>query len=56
MSLSTLLLAVFLVLFALQAFGWVAVASWLLGLFALATAIALLLEGLGARSVTIGRK
>lgn len=46
MSISNLLLAAFLVAFALFAFGWVPVALWVLGLLALSTAIALLIEGL----------
>lgn len=48
MSLSTILLVIFLTLYAITALGWVAVVAWVLGAFALATAIAMVLEGLGA--------
>lgn len=55
MTISSLLLVVFLILFALSAFGWVVVAAWVLGLFALGAAIALIVEGVGASSYRIGR-
>lgn len=56
MSLSTALLVVFLVLMAIVAFGWATIANWVIGLFALAAAIAFVVEGLTARTFTIGRK
>lgn len=46
MSISTLLLGIFLILFALSAFGWVAIAAWVLGIFALSAGIAVLIEGI----------
>lgn len=56
MSLTTLLLAIFLTLYALTTLGWVPVAAWVLGLFALATAIGLVIEGLGAGITVLRRK
>lgn len=56
MSLSALLLAIFLILFAVSTFGWVAIASWVIGVFALAAGIALLLEGLGVYNYNIRRQ
>ncbi len=55
MSLSALLLAVFLILTALSLFGWVAIAAWVLGIFALAAGIALLIEGFG-HTVTVYKR
>lgn len=56
MSLSTLALVVFLVLFAIQAFGWVSVALWVMGLFALIAAIAYVAESFSGRTFTVWHK
>ncbi len=56
MNLSSLLLATFLILFSINIFGWVIIASWVIGVFALAAGIALLLEGLGVYNYNIRRQ
>ncbi len=55
MGLSTLLLGIFLVLLGISLAGLVAIASWVLGLFALAAGIAILLEGFGVYKYEIRR-
>lgn len=45
MSLSGILLVLFLLLYAVTALGWVAVSATVLGIVALATAIAFIVEG-----------
>lgn len=45
MSLSTLALALFLILFAISALGWVAVSATFLGVVALIAGILILVEG-----------
>lgn len=56
MGLSTILLSIFLTLYAVTAFAWAAIASWVLGIFALATAIALLIEAMGTSTAIIRRR
>ncbi len=56
MNLSSLLLATFLILFSINIFGWVIIASWVIGVFALSAGIALLLEGLGVYNYNIRRQ
>jgi hypothetical protein len=54
MSLSTLLLAVFLILFGINAIGWVAISALALGIVAFVTGIVFLVEGY--HPITILRK
>lgn len=51
MSLSALFLALFLILFAINALGWVAVSSLLLGIVALVAGILIIIEA--AHPITI---
>lgn len=55
MSLSSLFLSAFLILFAIDLLGWVAVGSTFLGIVALITGILILLEGVGVWNQQIGR-
>ncbi len=50
MKISSILLATFLILFALMSFEWVAVEFWVMGLFALSAGIALVIEALTGRN------
>lgn len=56
MSISTLLLAVTLILWGLSLTGLVAVSALVLGIFALITGILILLEGLSVFSYSVGNR
>lgn len=54
MSLSTLLLAVFLILWGVSTLGWIAVSSFILGILAFAAGVLLLIEA--AHPITVYRR
>lgn len=54
MSLSTLLLAVFLILWGVSTLGWIPVSAFILGLLAFITGVLILLES--AHPITVYRR
>jgi len=56
MNLSNLLLAIFLILSAISTFGWAVIASWVIGLFAFAAGLAIVLSGLGVYDQPVLRR